>query len=49
MRRKDIKTILKILPVMSLTLLLSSCGGSDNTVENWFVTILFLLALMKRG
>ena len=53
--KKSIKSINSIIMVLlcgvSVTALLTSCGGSDgdNTVSNWFLAIVVLLALMKRG
>lgn len=45
------KNILNILPLLCVTLLLTSCGGGsdDGTVGNWFCAILLLLAWMKGG
>ncbi len=48
--KKVIKIVSNLLPVVAASLMLTSCGGDgDSTVENWIVTVLFLLACMKRG
>lgn len=53
--KKNINSIISVfiyvLCGLSVTALLTSCGGSDgdNTIENWFVAIIFLLALLKRS
>jgi hypothetical protein len=39
-----------VLTFLSFAMLLVSCGGGgDHTGENWIVTLLFLLACLKRG
>ena len=48
------KTIRTAIPVVctffSMSALLTSCGGGgDNTVENWILAIILILACLKRG
>lgn len=45
------KNIINILPILSFTLLLTSCdsGSDDGTVGNWLCAIVFLLAWLKGG
>ena len=48
--KKTIICIMNIMPVLSASFLLVSCdGGGDGTVGNWFVAIIVILALLKKG
>lgn len=45
--RKNITTILCALPV---AMMLTSCGGDgDNTLSNWFLAIVLILAALKKS
>ena len=51
--RKIIKyihsVIIVIAPVLLLSVTLVSCGGKDDTVGNWIIAILLILAFLKRS
>ena len=47
---KSERTQLFIVPLLLMTMMLTSCGSSgDNTGENWILAIVCLLAWLKGG
>ena len=48
--KKIIKNIYTILPIVAMSLTLTSCNGDgDNSGENWILAIICLLAWLKGG